>query len=164
MSTRMIRLATLLLAISVTGCASTADGPEYNAAKATAGKPGHATVYIFRAHAEPTLWPATVQVGDREIASLSQKTFTWIYMAPGKRTIKAVWAAMSSQKDSTISLDIKEDEVYFVELKGLSRLSGVSGGTMSFAVGSGMIAYGAGAGERRVSACCRFIKPQGQVY
>ena len=163
MMLRIARPLLILVAAALAGCATTAEGPEYSAAKATAGKPGYATVYIFRAHAEPTLWPATIQIGEQEVAALSQKGFTWAYVSPGKRTVKAVWAAMSSQKDSVITLDIREGETYFVELKGISRLSVGSSGSVA-QTGSGMIAYGAASGERRVSACCRFVKPQSQTY
>lgn len=88
------------------GCAGTASGPSYKVAKAKQIKPGYSILYVFREYAEPTLWGATIHIDGKEVQSLSQGGFTWVYAKPGKRNITAVWSGMASQRDANIAVKL----------------------------------------------------------
>jgi predicted small lipoprotein YifL len=155
----MIRTLYILLMLSAAvwlgGCA--AKGPTYFEARAQAHAENTATVYVFRKYAEPTAWGATVFYADKEIATLNQGGFTWAYLAPGKQTIRAVWPGLSSQKDSSIELNVAAGKTYYVELLGVAR--GFASPTMtSFRVGSGLIEVSPSSAEETLAQCCRFQK------
>jgi hypothetical protein len=160
-----IRLVSLAMAIlALVGCATVAQGPSYSESKAVEAKPGHAVLYVFREYAEPTAWGAKIQIDGKEVSTLNQGGFTWVYTAPGYREIKAVWNPLSGQHDSFVSLNVAEGETYYVELTGISRLSGVSGGSMYFSVGSGLNGVRPDMAEARVRRCCRFQRPLLETY
>lgn len=153
-----------VLFMSVIGCASVAEGPAYSVAKAKENKEGYATLYILREYAEPTAWGATIHIDGKEVSTLNQGGFTWVYAKPGKRDITAVWPGLSGQKDSKILLELAKGKKYYVDLTGVSRLSGVSGGSMYFSVGSGLNGVHPTMAEQRLEKCCKYQKPVSDTY
>ena len=157
-------IAAVVLGSVLTGCA-TVEGPSFQEARPASVAPGKALVYVFRKHAEPTMWSTAIRIGDRELATLSQGGFTWAYVTPGKYTIRGVWPAISSQNDSVIDLDIEAGRTYFVELTGIARMTGVSPGyapgsvTVHYVMGSGLNERPRETAEPILVECCRFQKP-----
>ena len=141
------------------GCATVAKGPSYLESKAIKSKPGFAVLYIFREYAEPTAWGANIQVDTKPITTLNQGGFTWAYVKPGKKEIKAVWSGMSGQKDSFISINIKESRTYYVELTGISQVIGASSSAVYFKMGSGLNEVKPGFAVKKLEVCCKFQKP-----
>ena len=118
-----VKIFGVALCLSVlTGCMSNAQGPRYSKSKATQHKPGHATLYILREHAEPTFWGATIYIDGKEVVTLKQHGFTWAYVKPGYRYITAVWPLLSGQREAFFSLNVVEGKTYYLELEGISRL------------------------------------------
>lgn len=158
----------LLLAIAVivtsVGCATAPDGPNYAASRAASQPTDKATVYVFRRYAEPTAWEATVQLSGREVTTLGQETFTWVFAQPGKHTIRAVWPALSGQRDSTIEAELQAGKTYYFELVGTSRVAGAVGSAMLFRMGSGLNEVAASTAEATLAGCCRFQKPATQNF
>ena len=167
LSTKLVPLAFVML---LSGCATVAEGPAFSQARALRPMAGKATVYVFRKYAEPTAWGATIQFDNQEVATLNQGGFTWAYLTPGKRTVRAVWAGMSGQRDSFVELDVNAEKIYFVELTGTSRFAGTGTGSlpgtynMYFRVGSGMSEVNPAVAEPIVSQCCKFQKPRAPEY
>ena len=151
------------IVLGLAGCATT-DGPSYQEAKPSTVAPGKALVYVFRKHAEPTMWSTSILVDDRELASLSQGGFTWAYVTPGQHAVRGVWPTGSGQRDSVINLDVQAGGTYFLELTGIARMTGVGptvGGqtTVYYRMGSGLNEWRPEAAEPIVAGCCRFQKP-----
>ena len=76
---------------------------------------------VYREHAEPTAYPATIEIDGQTVVGLKQKGFCTVYLTPGKRTIRADWPAFSGQPDQTLTLNVKAGEEYFVTLVGRYR-------------------------------------------
>lgn len=148
----------------LTGCATVAEGPKYSTSKAQQDIKGYAILYVFREYAEPTAWGATIKIDGKEVSTLNQGGFTWVYVKPGKRSITAAWAVLSGQKDSSIDLEIEADKKYYVDLTGISRVSGVSGGTIYFQMGSGLNNVRPNVADIRLSKCCKLQKPKDLKY
>ena len=163
-------VALLTFAIFLGGCATVAEGPSFSEARAVTPMTGKATVYVFRKYAEPTAWGSTIHFENQEVATLNQGGFTWAYLTPGPRTVRAVWAGMSGQNDSVITLDVEAGSTYYIELTGTTRFAGTEAGTlpgtykMYFRVGSGMSVVNPALAESVVSQCCRFQKPRSLEY
>ena len=148
----------------LSGCASTAYGPAYLESKAMQGKAGYATLYVFREHAEPTLFGAAIQINGKEVTTLNQGGYTWVYAQPGRNKIKAVWAGLSGQQDSYFTLNIEAGETYYVDVTGISRLAGMSNRHMYFDMGSGLNGVNPAVAEARLEKCCKFQKPVSDTY
>jgi hypothetical protein len=164
-------LSAVLTSIALlSGCATVAEGPAFSDARAVTPMAGRATVYVFRKYAEPTAWGATVHFDDQEVATLNQGGFTWAYLTPGKRRVRAVWAGMSGQRDSEIGLDVKAGNTYYVELTGISKMTGSGPGalpgtiTIYYRIGSGMSEVNPAVAELVLSQCCKFQKPRSTEY
>jgi len=153
-----------LLCLSIILMSCMARGPVFLESKATAAKPGHALVYIFRENAQPTLFGATIQIDGKEVVTLKQCGFTWVYAKPGKRKIEAVWDSITSQEISLVSLNISDGETYYVELTGISKYLGTSYGMDHSLVGSLLSTVDAEVAEARLAKCCKFQKPLYIVY
>ena len=141
--------------VSLSGCATMAEGPSFSEARATTPMAGKATVYVFRKFAQPTLWGATIHFDNQEVATLNERGFTWAYLSPGNHTIRAVWAGLSGQQDSHINLDVKAENTYYMELWGISQF---------YAMGSGLHEVKPEVAESVVSQCCKFQKPRSLEY
>lgn len=147
------------------GCASTPPGPTYAEAHIPSPPPDKALVYVFRKYAEPTAWDASIKIDSVVGASLSQGTFTVAKLKPGTHAINAVWAGLSGQRDSEITLDVKAGETYFIELTGISQLAGwapIAGlgpaAGLQYRMGSGLAELPKEAGELRLGECCKLVK------
>jgi hypothetical protein len=166
--TESLRKFRPLLATTVflVGCAA---GPTSTTqvAAPTAPPAGKALVVVYRQYAEPTAWSTTVLANSKEVASLGQKTFTWLAVAPGALQLKASWPLLSSQRDSTIDLDLVSGRVYYVEVTGVSKVVGSevvgTGVGIRYKVGSGMIERAPETAAPTIGSCCTAIQPmQGQ--
>lgn len=153
------QLITLVFFPLLVGCATVAKGPAYSEARAGSAKSGYSTLYVFREYAEPTAWGANIQVDAKPVSTLNQNGFTWVFVKPGKKEIKAVWAGMSGQKDSYISIDVVEGKTYYVELTGISQVAGAAYPIMIFKMGSGLNQIKPESAVKRLEKCCKFQKP-----
>jgi hypothetical protein len=106
------------VAIIITGCS--ASGRKY-VKDSSHAYPSLAKLTIYREHAEPTAYPATIKIDNQDVVSLKQKGFTTVYVKPGQRTILADWPAFSGQPNQTFILDAKSNYEYYVTLVGRYR-------------------------------------------
>lgn len=157
-------LSMLTLTIFLSGCVTVAQGPDFSEARAKTQPTNKATVYVFRKHAEPTAWGATVYFADRPVASLNEGGFTWAHLSPGKQTIRAVWSPISGQRDSKIDITVEAGKTYYVELLGVSQVTGYSMGTMYYRIGSGLNEVHPVPAEDILARCCKFQAPAASDY
>lgn len=155
-----------------TGCSTLASGPSFNEAKAKNNKAGYAIVYIYRNYAEPTVWGSTIFIDGKEVQKISQKGFTWVYAKPGKREVTGVWSGMASQRPAKISLNIKENKTYYIELTGISKADLVGGKTthsgttlyIDTDIHSDLHLIKAETAKRRISKCCKYQGSGSKYY
>ena len=159
---RIVLFSTVL--VTLAGCATVPDGPTYPAGRAATQPGDRSLVYVYRRHAEPTAWGANIQFSGRDVATLSQGTYTWAFVSPGKQTVRAVWPGMSGQRDSTIEAQLEPGKAYYFELVGTSRVSGVVGSAVLFRMGSGLNEVAATAAEQVLTQCCRLQKASAENY
>jgi hypothetical protein len=162
--------ALAVLCVCLGGCTSVANGPTYAEARATALKTDKATVYVYRRHAEPTIWPVTVYFGNHDVAALTQGSFTWVNVVPGKHQVRIVWPVLSGQRDASIEIEVKPGTTYYLEVTGISRAlpstAVIIGGvvTMQSRMGSEINEVIPQAAEAALAICCNFRKPTASDY
>lgn len=156
-------ISLFLLLIGLSGCATTM-GPAYSISKAKQNKDGYAILYVYREYAEPTAWGATIVLDGKEVTTLAQGGYTWVYITPGNKIITAEWPGLSGQRDSSISLLIEPDKEYYLELIGSSSLGGIYGGTMIFQMGSGLILMDPEAAKNKLINCCNLQEPISNIH
>jgi hypothetical protein len=149
------------------GCALNAAGPGFEESKPAGTPADRALVFVYRFHAEPTAMPASVSVDGVEVADLYQSGYTWFYATPGTRRIKASWGLLSGQSPARITIDLQPGQTYYLELVGVSRLTGATGdsayGEYVFQAGSGLNALYREAAEPMLTAC-HFQRPRATSY
>ncbi len=158
---RHLLVLPILVVGALAGCA-TGGGQPFQADRVVDVPADRALVYVYRQNAQPTMWGATITADGRDVASLSQGNFTQVTVPEGPHRFGARWAALSGQKESSIDLDVKAGRTYFVELVGLSQMTGVSTNTMGVVmhlkVGSGMLEHGPESRDA-MAACCKAVAP-----
>lgn len=159
-----------LVLICLGGCATVEKGSTYAEVRATAAASDKATVYVFRKYAEPTAWSMTIQIGNREVASLNQGSFTCANLTPGKYQVRGVWPGLSGQRDASIEIDVKPATVYYLEVTGISQAmpetTVITGSivTMKSRMGSGINEVSSQVAEAALATCCTFRKPTSCDY
>lgn len=155
----------LIQTMFLAGCAAPATAPSFNLAKATEVRENQSIFYIYREYAEPTAWKPTIYIDDKEIVSLPQESFSWIYLSPGKHKIASKWPFLSGPKDIEFSEDILPNKKYFYEITGTSRVTGIGPGATGIMIFSRVTAEVSGHKEEKATPqlekCCRFIAPKG---
>jgi hypothetical protein len=147
----------LVLASFLAGCV--AHGPAFSDAKPAPPAPGFALVYVFREHAEPTAFGATVFFDESRVATLNQKGFTWAYLAPGEHRIRTRWPLLATQRSTSVTLNVVAGETYVLDLRAIMRVEGPD-----LVFGSGMGRLDPQSGVARISRCCRFQRPERTHY
>lgn len=164
MSNKFKQTIILILTGFHIGCATVATGPAFTGLDQVEPKEGLATVYIYREYAEPTAWGSTIYVDSQRVATLNQGGYTWIYAKPGTKKISGKWSGLSGQKDSEISVDLSANNTYFINLTGISQLSGASGTTMFVTMGSGLNLVDPVESVKRLKACCKLQAAELTTY
>ncbi len=160
-----VRIACLLgLFVMITSCATVTPGRAYSESKAVEIKADQALVVMFREDAQPENWGATIYIDNKEVCTLNQGRYTWVYAKPGKRGIKAVWSGMSGQRDSYISLDMSAGKTYYLDLTGILQSAGATLMHMHYRVGSSLGIVNPEAAEARLTKCCKLKNPLDTVY
>jgi len=158
----------LLVYISIfcllTGCAAPATAPSFASAKATESRENRSVFYIYREYAEPTAWNTTIHIDDKEVVSLPQQSFSWVYLTPGKHKVASKWPFLSGQNDVEFSVEAAPDKTYFYEITGLSRATGVgpspAGLLIYYKMSSGMSGQEEAKAVPQLESCCRYLAPK----
>jgi len=82
--------------------------------------PADANVYIYREHAEPTVWSPTVKIDGVKLVALGNKSFTAAHVALGVHQVTLTWPLLSGQKAAEMDLNVEADKTYYLEVTGIS--------------------------------------------
>ncbi len=154
----------LLVLLALGACSTVATGPSFLEAKAPPPPEGKATVYVYRKHAEPTAWEATIFFASKGVANLGEGEFTWARVSPGELMIRVTWPQLSGQKDSQLKLLVEHGRIYFLEISGISRGFCVGLGCVTTHIGSSLHEINAEAAPDVIESCCKYRKPSSSLY
>ncbi len=113
---KIIILITLLFVCG--GCASMPlSGTDYNNAPKGIPRSDTSIIYIIRDNATPTAFGSKIMIDNKKIRTLRNKSFTWIEIMPGEKTITAKWSLLNGQEDNVISVYAKANETKYIILK-----------------------------------------------
>jgi hypothetical protein len=70
-------------------------GPSFSEAPAPAARDDKAILWVFRAYAEPKWLRATLLIDGKEVVTLLQKGYTWVYVEPGTHRFTYKWESGS---------------------------------------------------------------------
>jgi len=146
----------LIVCVLVSGCATTQKGPAYPVAKLTPASTDKAKIYVYRKYAMPTVWTATIMLGDQTAASLVQETFTVFDVAPGNSSIRATWPLLSGQITARINVDVKAGETYFIELTSDFTRNPISHAIPGLT--SNLVLADKGRAESDLNGCCSLVE------
>jgi hypothetical protein len=123
-----------------------------------------AVLYVYREYAEPTAWKPTIYLDGREVVSLPQQGFSWVYVSPGKHTLSSKWPLLAGTPPLEFSAEYVAGSRYFFEITGTSRMTGTSpGATGGIKLHFRTTAEMKGSQERdavvQLEKCCRFLSP-----
>ena len=130
-----------------------ANGP---AATEEATRPADANLFIYREHAEPTIWSPTIKIDDQKLVALGNRRYTATHLLPGTYKIKLIWPFLSGQRNAEMDVTIAEGETRYVEVTGISQLSGVGYQTYYFTLGSGIADVRPEHARVVIGRCCEF--------
>ena len=164
----MSRTCVLIFFAALLGGCAIPDGPPYLEYKASVGKPGHATLYIYRENAVPTAFPTTIYIDDKPVTDLAQKGYTWVYAKPGLRKLNATWSEASRQKPATVKLDFAEGNTYYLAVLGTYEFRPIYAGGLwnvqNFHMASDLVPVSPTVAEEALTRCCSLHKPLQQDY
>lgn len=152
-------MLSVLLVVTVSGCATSSDAPKYEDAPVPKLVPDRAVLYIYRQHAEPTAWPAYLEIDDKEAASLAQKGFTWVYVKPGKHNFKYAWPLLAGMPAVKFEMSFEAGKTYAFEMRGRVSLSG-----QTMTSRTEIQPTRAENAMASMAGCCRYVAPKGQDF
>lgn len=157
--TRFAILITTALTVLAGGCASAGSIPASSTPPEAAPGPEYAVVYIIREHAEPTAWPARVQLNGIPVASLTQKSCTRAYVAAGAYMVHVTWNRLSGQRRYASPFRVAAGRTYYLMVEGVSRLEATR-----YTYGAGLRSVDTDAGAKAVARCRTFTPPAQSSY
>ncbi|KSB90223.1 hypothetical protein AS593_20220 [Caulobacter vibrioides] len=156
MTIRAIALLVALAALPATTARS-----QDKAHTAPASQPAaDANVFLIRAYAEPTLFPATVKIDGRAVASLSQRDFTAVKLEAGAHRLKLGWPLLATQSNAEVSILIEPEKTYYFLVLGQAGPGRAETDITYIRSGSGFAALPAYHGPAMIEACCVFKPPR----
>ncbi|QUM80349.1 hypothetical protein HWV01_08650 [Moritella sp. 5] len=138
----------------VSGCATNATAPSYAEAPLPEVTCDKAILYVFRDYAEPTAWSSYLLVDGKEVISLQQEGFTWVYLAPGDRQFINGWSALAGMPDVKFNHSIEAGKLYSFEMK--SRVA-VNRTSITSTTEIDLLSFDEA--EKRLKLCCRYVAP-----
>ncbi len=156
----------LMLVICTTlvgACAVSPSAPSYSEAPNPDMSSGKAILYVYREHAEPTAWSATLSMDDKELVALAEKGFSWIYINPGKHRFKISWPLLAGMPKNEFESEFEKDKVYVFEMKGRVDIVGMQGMTVLAAGKTSLMPVEPDAAKSIMTKCCRFVSPTSQT-
>lgn len=158
----MKNIYTLILLIFIALCTASCvtRGPTYLEAKAKEPSENKAIVYVYRVYAQPTAWGTTLFIDDKEIATLNQKGFTWVYLSPGLHSIQGKWAWLSGQLNTKMETNIESGKTYYVEISGAVKITDVYAGFIFYNVESHLSSRNVIEAQAKLIDCCKFVPPK----
>lgn len=153
-----------VIVLLLAACAAPSTAPSFSQSPSAEAREGMAVLYVYREYAEPTAWSPTISIDGKEVVSLPQQGFSWVYLTPGKHTLSSKWSFLAGAPPVEFSADYVAGTRYFFEITGTSRLTGTSPGvaggvTMHFRTTAQVRSPQEQEAVRQLERCCRFISP-----
>ena len=155
----MLRPLAVLFLLLTCGMAQDNSGAAPASAAATGPAPD-ANLFIYRDHAEPTVWKPTVKIDGRKVIALGEDRYTAIRVAPGPHKVELSWPVFSGQKGGGMTFTMGSDEIHYLEVVGTSRYAGGYGYMMNFKMGSGIGDARPAHAKATIAACCKYDTPK----
>ena len=160
---RIFSIPFFLAATILAGCAAPSTAPKFSEAPSAAVREDMAVLYIYREYAEPTAWSPTIYIDGKEVVSLPQQGFSWVYLPAGQHILSSKWSFLAGVRPIEFAADYKNGTRYFFEIIGTSRMTGSSPGypgvTMHFKTTAQVRSSQEYEAVQQLQRCCRFIKP-----
>ncbi|MCB9747817.1 MAG: DUF2846 domain-containing protein [Candidatus Omnitrophica bacterium] len=113
----MKKIIVIVILFFSCGCTSVSlGGINYNNAPRGFHTSNTSIIYILRENATPTAFGAKILINNKKVCALPNKGFTWVEVIPGEKMILAKWPSITGQEDSTIRINAKENETYYILL------------------------------------------------
>ena len=142
----------LFISASLVGCVTSQKAPAYVAAPVPEITSASAVLYIYREYAEPTAFSSYLQIDGREVASLNQQGFTWVYVTPGNHKMKYGFPALAGMPSVPFSHSFEAGKVYAFQMFGTVKFSGSTIESVS-AVQPLPIEEA----QKKMQQCCRYV-------
>ncbi|MEM7563880.1 MAG: hypothetical protein AAF353_12640 [Pseudomonadota bacterium] len=112
----------ILLALSIAGCGTTPDkSASFSEVFKEPTELGKGRVIFYRPNTRPFSFTMQAFIGDIEIASLPNRTFSWVDLDEGKYTINIIWHDWSGRMIRPYEINIVAgSEVYVEYIRPLS--------------------------------------------
>lgn len=160
------KFAGILFTSLLVACAAPSNAPSFSRAPAAESREGMAALYIYREYAEPTAWKPTIYIDGKEVVSLPQQGFSWIYISPGNHTLVSKWSFLAGVPPLEFSTEYKAGVRYFYEITGTSRVVDrqknapwLPGINIYFKTTAQMKSFHEREAIEQLQKCCRFIPP-----
>lgn len=162
-------IASLVVTVLLAGCAAPSTAPTYSQAPSAEPRDGMAVLYVYREYAEPTAWSPTISIDGKEVVSLPQQAFSWIYLSPGKHTLASEWPFIAGAPAVKFPANYVAGTRYFFEIRGTSGVTGTSPGarggtTVHFTTTALVRSPQEREAVRQLEKCCRFIPPAAGAF
>jgi hypothetical protein len=139
-------------ACSLVGCVTSQKAPEYLAAPVPEVSPTRAVLYIYREYAEPTAFASYLQIDGREVASLNQQGFTWVYVTPGNHDMKFGFPMLAGMPSVPFSHGFEGGKVYAFQMVGEIAVSG-----RLYEAVSAVQPIDFEVAQEKMQQCCRYV-------
>jgi hypothetical protein len=144
-------LAYLLIAMIFTACATSQTAPSFSAAPTPVVDGDYAVLYIFRIYAQPTAWPAYLQIDGQEVVSLNQEGFTWVKVKAGPHKFKHGWPALAGMPAVNFEHTLVAGTTYAFQMHGTSAIDGLETQMQNVEIE---------VATKQMAACCRYVPPK----
>jgi hypothetical protein len=111
-----------------------------------------AVLYVYRQYAEPTAWPAQLEIDGRSALSLQQEGFTWVYVTPGNRNLVYRWPFLAGMPKVEFTHQFEAGKTYAFEMTGKAR-----GAAIFFVTRSAIRELEWRMAIEQLRACCRYV-------
>jgi hypothetical protein len=133
---RTMQIKFTLLAVVLTGCATTTYAPSSSPIPATTNTamPGasNTSAVFIRERAEPTAWNVAVLIDDHKVASISNRSFSSFVVQPGKHSFKIAWPFLAGQIDLKGNIEFLPSETAYFLITGKYTFTGASAGAIQY--------------------------------
>jgi hypothetical protein len=156
----MRAVAALLFGASLLlGCATSPEAPSFAVAPIPQLAPDTAVLYIYRVRTLPSGMSAYLEIDEKEVASLANEGFTWVYVQPGKRQFKFGWPLLAAMPSVKFERTFEGGKVYAFEM-----VSSISGGPTIWNTASVIKPLDIESATQVMKSCCRYVKPTGATF
>ncbi len=145
---KIIRIPVLTLVVTLCGCAITAEGPDFSNAPVPAPKDDEAILYIYRQDPGQKSLTANFKIDGKDVVSLPQKGFSWIYVTPGLHTFEYGWPLIARLPTVRYGHVLNSGKIYAFELEYLEFVRmAIEPTDITFA-------------KKEMLTCCKYIQPK----